>query len=51
MFKVNNKDTRKTLLKPRSDVFIVNLTYFTYRRSYIRYSTSSVVDFEPVNVS
>ena len=30
---------------PRSNVFIVNLTYFT------RYSTASIVDFELVNVS
>ena len=44
MFKVNNRDTGKRHWL-RSDVFIVNFTYFT------RYSSASIVDFEQVNVS
>ena len=58
MLKFHNRNTRtrweicpKLIIKiperrylPRSDVFIVNLTYFT------RYSSVSIVDFEQVNV-
>ena len=44
MFKVNNRDTGKRHWL-RSDVFIVNFTYFT------RYSSAYLVDFEQVNVS
>ena len=59
MLKVHNRSTKRwweicsTLTiktpeqghLPRSDVFIVNFTYFT------RFSSASIIDFEQVNVS